>query len=158
MSAGLRAIGLAGVIAGALDLGYVIGLYAFKFPAVSAAQIVQGIAAGAIGREAASKGGLGTVALGIVLHFVIAFGAAAFFYALSRRLRVLVNRPWLSGALFGVAVWLVMNLAVLPLSATPPKIFSAPLWPWILAAHVLCVGVPIAFVVRWCAPLPRLTT
>lgn len=150
MKVALRTIGLAGLIAGTLDLGYVIGFYAIKFPAVSAAQIVQAIAAGAIGREAAGKGGLGTVALGFVLHFVIAFGAAAVFYALSRRLCVMIAWPVVSGALFGVAAWLVMNLVVLPLSATPPKVFPAPIWPWILAAHVLCVGLPIAFVVRRC--------
>jgi hypothetical protein len=51
--------------------------------------------------------------------------------------------------LYGVAVWFFMNLVVLPLSATPPKSFPAPGWPFILIAHIFCVGLPIAGIVSW---------
>lgn len=144
----LRAIFWAGLIAGALDLAYVVAFYAIKFPAVGAARVVQGIAAGAVGREAAAQGGAATVALGVVLHFVIATGAAAVFYAASRRWRALVAYPWTSGIGYGAVVWLGMTLVVLPLSATPPRTLFSPVWPWILLAHVTCVGPPIAWAVR----------
>ncbi len=144
----LRAIFWAGLIAGALDLAYVVAFYAIKFPAVGAARVVQEIAAGAVGREAAAQGGAATVALGVVLHFVIATGAAAVFYAASRRWRALVAYPWTSGIGYGAVVWLGMTLVVLPLSATPPRTLFSPVWPWILLAHVTCVGPPIAWAVR----------
>jgi hypothetical protein len=142
----LRVIFAAGVIAGVLDIAWVIVFYGFR--GVAASRILQGIAAGLIGRERAMAGGLSTAALGLALHFVIAFGAAAMFYAASRKLRWLTAQPWISGPVFGVAVWFFMNLVVLPLSATPPRVFPAANWPVILAAHVLCVGLPIALIVR----------
>jgi hypothetical protein len=46
-------------------------------------------------------------------------------------------------------VWLVMNLAILPLTAVPPKSFPPPNWIPVFVAHVLCVGLPIALVTRW---------
>jgi len=45
-------------------------------------------------------------------------------------------------------VWLVMNLVVLPLSATPPKAFPSPIWIPVLIAHLTCVGLPIALLAR----------
>ena len=62
--------------------------------------------------------------------------------------KVIVRAGLLAGALFGVAVWLFMNLVVLPLSATPPQSFLSGPWVAVLIAHVACVGLPIALLVR----------
>ncbi len=150
MNAGraVRAIAAGGFAAGALDILYVIVYYAFRD--VPAGRILQSVAAGLIGRDAAFKGGTATAALGLGLHFLIAFGAAAVFYAASRWWRGLVERPIVSGLAYGGAVWLFMNLVVLPLSATPTKSFPPPQWGVVLAAHLLCVGLPIALLVRRC--------
>jgi hypothetical protein len=137
----------AGLVAGVLDIVYVIVFYRFR--GVGPQPILQGIAAGLIGRDAVTKFGMAAAALGLVLHFMIALGAAATFYGASRKLRVLVTRPITMGILYGVAVWFFMNLVVLPLSATPPKTFPSPVWPFILIAHIFCVGLPIAGIVSW---------
>ncbi|HUR58859.1 MAG TPA: hypothetical protein VM029_14190 [Opitutaceae bacterium] len=141
-----RVILTAGLIAGALDILYVIIIYGVR--GVPATRILQGIAAGLLGSAAAGKGGVATAGLGLALHFVIAVGAAAAFYAVSRRLRFLVEYPVIGGLLFGGAVWLFMNLIVLPLSANPPRSFPPPQWGTVFVAHLLCVGLPIALVVR----------
>ena len=145
---GWRAIAVAGTVAGVLDLAYIVVFYAIRFPEVGAIRLLQGIAAGLIGRDAARSGGAATAALGGAIHFAIALTVAAVFYALSRRFKLLTQRPIICGAGYGVAVWLVMNLVVLPLTATPPKSFPPPLWLPVLIAHVVCVGIPIAIVVR----------
>jgi hypothetical protein len=141
-----RAIFAAGLVAGVLDITYVIVIFGFR--GVRPARILQGIAAGLLGREQALQGGAATAALGLALHFTIALGAAAVFYVASRRLRFLVEKPVLGGVAFGAGVWLFMNLVVLPLSANPPKSFPPPQWWIVFIAHLLCVGLPIAFVVR----------
>ena len=141
-----RAILWAGFAAGVLDITYVFVVFGLR--GASAIRILQGIAAGAIGREAAVAGGYGTAALGLAFHFLIAFGAATVFYAASRGWRVLIERPTIGGLLYGAAVWLFMNLVVLRLSATPPKVFPPPNWMPVLLAHLFCVGVPIAWIVR----------
>jgi len=60
----------------------------------------------------------------------------------------LLERPWITGPFYGMLVWLVMNLVVLPLSATPPKAFPSPIWIPVLIAHLTCVGLPIALLAR----------
>jgi uncharacterized membrane protein YagU involved in acid resistance len=147
MPRALRTILTAGLIAGVLDIGYVFLVYGI-WRGANSLKILQGIAGALIGREAATEGGLATAALGLAIHFCIALGVTAVFYALSRKLRFLVERPWVAGPLFGAAVWLVMQLVVLPLTAAPPKSFPPPQWWVVFIAHLVCVGLPIAVVVR----------
>jgi hypothetical protein len=110
-------------------------------------RILQSIAAGLLG-AAAFKGGLPTAALGLLLHFFIATTAAAVYYAASRRLDVLLRRPVVSGVLYGVVVYVVMNYVVVPLSAIGRRPVLSPLAAVIVVVHMVCVGLPIALVVR----------
>jgi uncharacterized membrane protein YagU involved in acid resistance len=130
-----------------LDIGYVFLVYGI-WRGANSLKILQGIAGALIGREAAANGGLATAVLGLAVHFCVALGMTAVFYALSRKLRFLVERPWVAGPLFGAAVWLVMQLVVLPLTAAPPKSFPPSQWWVVFIAHLVCVGLPIAVVVR----------
>lgn len=136
-----------GVMVGVLDIAYVIIFYGLK--GVPAVRILQGVAAGLIGRDAAMSGGWSTAALGLAIHFAIALVVAAVFVALSRAVRWLIVYPLISGPIYGILVWLAMNLAVLPLSAVPPKSFPPANWMPVFIAHVVCVGLPIALVTRW---------
>jgi hypothetical protein len=139
----LRVVLLAGLVAGVLDLGYVLIYFRMSDPL----PMLRGIAAGLLG-PGARNGGLGAAALGLACHFAIALAAAAVFYAASRKITALMRHAWVAGPLYGAVVWLVMNLVVLPLSANPPKQFPSPNWIPILIAHLTCVGLPIAWVHR----------
>mgnify|MGYP000670699452 CR=1 FL=1 len=143
----LGTISLAGLAAGALDLAYVLVFFGMK--GVGPTRVLHGIAAGLIGRTHATDGGIATATLGLAIHFAIGWCVAAVFFAASRRIRILIERPIVSGLLYGVAVWLVMNLVVLPLTANPPASFPSPTWLPVVIAHLFCVGLPIALVVRW---------
>jgi hypothetical protein len=102
------------------------------------------IASGLLG-AAAFQGGFKTAALGVALHFLIAFGAAVVYYGLSRKLNFLVRQTIVCGLIYGVAVYGFMNLIVLPLSAIPFKPSYAPaVLITGLVIHMLCVGLPIA--------------
>lgn len=87
--------------------------------------------------------------VGLAIHFAIALTVAAVFVGLSRVTRWITAYPLLTGPLYGVAVWLAMNLVVLPLTAVPPKTFPPANWLPVFLAHLLCMGLPIALVVRW---------
>ena len=50
------------------------------------------------------------------------------------------------GLLYGIAVYFFMNLVVLPLSRVPHRPFVPS--PVMIAIHMLCVGLPIAWVLR----------
>ena len=104
----------------------------------------------------ASSGGWRTAMLGLFLHFVIAFIVAVVYYIATRRLSTLIRRYILWGVIYGLAVYFVMNYAVLPLSAFPRRSgFS--LVPFVsgLIIHALFVGLPVALVARWSATRSR---
>jgi hypothetical protein len=149
---GWRAILWGGLLAGVLDIGAAFAVYGLR--GATPVRILQSIAAGLLG-VAAFQGGLGTAALGALLHFVIAFGAAAVYYAASRKWRVLVQWPVVAGLLYGVGVYLFMNYVVVPLSAVPKRPFVLGLAAIILVVHMLFVGLPIALAVSRCARLDR---
>ena len=136
----LLAIGVGGLIAGTLDLLQACILFGWDIPLA--------IAAGLLGRQA-FQGGAGTYALGVLLHFFIAFSFAAFYYAASRRLSFLKEHPLVCGLFYGGAVEQVMSLVVLPLSALhargPRSLHDLILG---LLVHMVMIGLPISYSVR----------
>lgn len=129
-----------GFAAGVLDLTAAFIIYGPGVPRV--------IAGGILGLKAL-QGGAVVYALGVALQFFIATSAAAVYYATSRKLKFLKEHVLVCGWFYGIAVYLVMNLIVLPLSAlhaTDPL----PLTGLIrgLLVHMFCVGLPISFSVR----------
>jgi hypothetical protein len=136
-----------GGIAGALDITYAVVFSGFR--GVPALRVLQSVASGLLG-PAAYDGGVPVAVLGLFLHFFIAFSAAAIFYLASRRLSFLTRQPVVAGVLYGVAVYAVMNLVVIPLSAYQRKVFPPP--PLVLATgllvHMFCIGLPIALASR----------
>lgn len=137
---GVLAIAVAGLTAGTLDLMQALILFGRRIPLV--------IAAGLLGRQAL-HGGAPTYILGILLHFSIASTAAAVYYGASRTLRFLVEHPLVCGLFYGIAVELVMNLIVLPLSALhaagPYTLRDLILG---LVVHMFTVGLPISYSIR----------
>jgi hypothetical protein len=138
------------ILYGGLAVGVLDGLAAVILTilrAGSPARMFQGIASGLIGR-ASLQGGWETVLLGVSLHFLIAFIWATIYYGASLKLPALIQRALIWGPIYGVAVYFAMQIIVLPLSAIrkPPLSFAAPLQGIIV--HILCVGLPIALLVR----------
>lgn len=146
----LSAVLIGGAIAGTLDITYAIGFSALR--GVPPIRILQSVASGLLGAPAFS-GGLPTAALGFVLHFFIAFSAAAIFYLASKRMLVLVRHPILAGLFYGFLIYAVMNLVVLPLSAYPRKVFfPLPVLVTGLFVHMFCIGLPISLAARRTLP------
>jgi hypothetical protein len=110
--------------------------------------VLQSVASGLLGRNA-DQGGLKTAALGLACHFLIAFTAAAVYFAASRKLKFLTRQAIVCGVLYGMAVYFFMYFVVLPLSAFPYKIsYTATVLVTGLMIHIFCVGLPIALSAR----------
>ncbi|HEY2461055.1 MAG TPA: hypothetical protein VGI16_09610 [Candidatus Acidoferrum sp.] len=142
---GAKAIIGAGLVCGVMDITaafLVYGHYGAK-----PMRLLQGIAAGALGSRAYS-GGVATAALGLFFHFVIAFGAATVFWALSRAVPFLLEQAVASGILYGVAVYFFMQLVVIPMSAVRRGHPSMKMTLIGIVIHIFCVGLPIALMVR----------
>ncbi len=144
----LETILFGGLIAGVLD-GLDAVVYYGWASGVAPARLFQHIASGLLGAKA-FNGGWATTLLGVACHFTIAIGAAAVFYAASLMIPFLAQKPWISGPVFGLCVFLVMHNIVVPLSAVAPRKF--PMMGWELAdqlfSHMFFVGLPIALMAR----------
>lgn len=147
---GYQAILWAGLIAGTMDITaacVVSWLRSRRSPVA----VLQGIASGLLGADS-FQGGLATAALGLALHFLIAFTATVVYFVASRKLKFLVTQPVISGLLYGIFVYLFMNGVVLPL--TFHRNFFSPVGLALLNAVILmfCIGLPIALIVRRSQP------
>jgi len=142
-----RAIGWAGLLAGFLDITTAAVLFGLN--GKSPVYLLQAIAGGLLGMSS-FQGGLATAALGAFFHFLIAFTAAAVFYAASRKLTFLVKHSVPFGLLYGVMVYSFMNFVVLPLSAYHATITLRPIAVLArdIAIIMIMVGLPISLVVR----------
>jgi hypothetical protein len=130
-----------GLIAGALDAALAFYIFGGRMP--------QGIASGLLGRSS-FQGGAATWILGLAIHFFIALTMAAVYYAASRKLPFLAEYPLICGLFYGMGLYLVMNLVVVPLSAIHA---SGPIERRVLIqgllAHMVLIALPIAYSVSW---------
>jgi len=139
----LPAVLFAGLVAGSLDaLGASI-VYGPLLGKSTVANIFRGIASAVFGKRAFQEGSE-MVAWGLFFHYCIALSFAVFYFLIYPHLPWLRARKWLSGLLYGIFVWCVMNLAVLPLVFK--RGISLQPWPALKGMLILIVaiGLPIA--------------
>jgi hypothetical protein len=142
-SAPVRAILVGGGLAGRCDIIYAMLRWSWRVPRV--------VAGGLLGPQTLQSESWGIWTLGLVLHFSIAMIGAAIYYAASKKLVFLKQHAVICGLFYGIAVYLVMNLAVVPLSALhrTNDLAQAALREGLLG-HMVLVGLPIALSVkRW---------
>ncbi|MEO5494728.1 MAG: hypothetical protein ABIR08_11980 [Sphingomonas sp.] len=131
------------LVAGTLDI---LSAMVYTWIAGGAAAGMLRSVAGAIW-PGAKQAGLAGSAVGLALHFAIMAVMATFFVIAADRLPVLKARWVLAGIAYGIGLWAVMNLVVLPL-----RFGFHPFKPHGLAqqffSHIVLVGLPIAWFAR----------
>ncbi|MEO8633998.1 MAG: hypothetical protein ABI587_01865 [Gemmatimonadales bacterium] len=140
-----RAMLLGTLTVGSLDL--LDAIIFFHLRGVAPIRILQSIASGLLGKGA-FEGGAATAILGTALHFFIAWMVVLTYYLASRRLPLMVNSPWVCGPVYGLLVYAVMNLIVVPLSRANHASPSTPVLINGLLIHALGVGLPSALFAR----------
>jgi hypothetical protein len=148
-----KAIGLALLICGTLDIADALVYYGVRFH-VPPERLLQSIASHLIGRSAFS-GGLPVALLGLSLHYLIAAFWIAAFVLSAQRAAVLVHYPVLCGALYGLLIYGVMNFLVLPLTRNASPISRDPfnLLNGIFALAIF-MGIFVALCNQRFAPVP----
>ena len=139
------AVALSALVSGTLDVTATGSL--MRAQGVPFRRLMQAVASGAMG-GAAFEGGLATAAIGFTLHYCIAAIWATTYWILVHPWPALLSRPRLFGAAYGLAVHLVMSGVVLPLSRLR-RPFSWKAWLTQIPIHMLCVGIPIAWMQSW---------
>jgi hypothetical protein len=139
----LRTILVAWLIAGILDITSAFVIAGIK--GTGSIRMLQGIASGLLGARS-FEGGLLTAGLGLVIHFLIAFTAAALFYVLSRKFSFLIEYAIVAGLLYGVAVYLFMYWIVIRL-VFPNAHPSLSRDVTAVLVHMFLIGLPISLIV-----------
>ncbi|MGC4104687.1 hypothetical protein [Ferruginibacter sp.] len=143
----LQTILLSGLLVGTLDiLSAFVDVYlsSGKNPLI----VLNYIARGAFGKSdfAASDGG---AAMGLLFHYIIAFSFTVLFFFLYTRFDWMRTNWVLTGILYGLFIWCVMNLGVVRLSKIPTGPISAmqPLKVLKAALILICmIGLPLAYI------------
>jgi hypothetical protein len=143
----LRGILTGAVIAGVLDATFAVIVDVVILRAFSLLGVLQWIASGAIG-SIAFRGGLATAALGVAIHFALAGFFAALYWIASLRIDALRTHAVPLGILYGAAIWVVMDLIVLPNSGVPKATFDPIVFVAFLIDHACFVGLPIALAIK----------
>jgi hypothetical protein len=145
-----RSIIIATAVAGTLDL-----LSAFVFAGMAGmgpVAVLEFVASGPFGDGALASPAFALS--GALIHYAImACMVAAYMTVAPRALPALFARPVLAGILYGILLWIIMYWLVRPLR-----------WPAMplphtikgiaqqLFSHIVCVGIPIAFIARRMLP------
>jgi hypothetical protein len=144
----LRATVTAGLVAGIAG-GVLIDAFVFAMqlaagtpPGMLSANFVF-VAAALLGPGAG--GNPAAVPIGIVLHFCVAIGWALGYVYLARTQPQLVTRPWVSGAGFGIVVYVFMQIVLLyagQYHRPMPEVLGTQ-----LVAHIVFYGMTVALIV-----------
>ncbi len=136
----------AGLLTGLSDALFASLLSVFVFHS-TVTRVWLGVASTLLGRSALD-GGTGTVLVGLLMHFGVAFGWSLVFLTLVLRWpwirRVLASRYGVIkvAAMYGPFIWLVMSLVVIPLLVHRPPVISSRWWIQFVG-HFPFVGIPI---------------
>jgi len=136
----------AGLVTGVTD-GLFSSVLSTFFYGSTVTRLFQGVASVLIG-AAALDGGTRTAALGVLMHFGVAFGWSAVFLVLY------LSSSWIRGlagssagvlataAVYGPLIWIVMSMAIVPLLTHRPPTINIRWWVQ-LVGHFPFVGLPI---------------
>ena len=135
-------IGVAGLTAALLD-----AMGAIIFLGARPAMLFKFIAMGVFGKSA-MQGGKEMIVWGLIFHIIIATAWAFLFVLLWKRFPFIRRNIPATVILYGLLIWVVMNVVILPLSKVPggPITFSS-FWRGALIL-IVAVSLPIALITR----------
>lgn len=141
----IKTILLSGFVAGSLDILTAFFVYVILLKKTTAAMLLKGIASG-IFRAKAFSGGIMMAFYGLLFQFIIAYCFAIFYFLIYKYIPFLQKQIIISGLLYGIFVWCVMNLIVLPIVFVRPVTFKPD--SFLIGASILMIliGLPISII------------
>jgi hypothetical protein len=140
----IKAILLAWLLVGTLDILAAIANYLVN-GGKNVTAIFRFIASGVFGTSAFT-GGTGMVWYGLIFHYLIAFIWTFLFFLLYPQIRSVLKNKLLIGIIYGLFVWVVMNLVVVPLSNTPETPFAMVSALVQMTILILAIGLPLSLI------------
>lgn len=141
----IKAIFQAALLAGTLD-GLAAVLKYMADTGKDPMNVFRFIASGVFGAKAFA-GGTTMGLWGVFFHYLIATGWTVIFFVAYPRIKLLSNNNYIIGLSYGIFVWLIMNLVVLPLSKVPPLPMDMAKVIIGMVILMICIGLPISLII-----------
>jgi hypothetical protein len=139
-----KAVLIAWLVAGTLDIA-AASIQFYLRTGKGPAPVLRYIASAFFGPEAL-KGGTTMAATGLLFHYIIAFLFTLFFFWLYPRVGIARKNIFVSGLLYGVFVWIIMNLVIVPMSRVPTADWTFKKVSISMLILMFCIGLPIALI------------
>lgn len=133
-----------GLLVGTLDITAAF-INSYVRSGVYPSTVLKFIASGVLGQDAFS-GGVLTALLGLFFHYFIAFSWTILFFVVYPKIKLSSRYKILVGLSYGVIVWIVMNIIVLPLSRVPRIPFHLSQFILGVIFLMLLIGLPISLI------------
>lgn len=133
----------AGLIVGTLDISAAF-LYYFIKTGKNPLNVLTFVASGFFGKDALTAGSTMMVA-GLLFHYLIAFSFTALFFLLYPKIKAFSKSIIATGIAYGLFVWAVMNLIIVPLSNVAPRPLNATNAIINAIILIICIGIPLSF-------------
>lgn len=142
-----KTIALSGLLVGSLDI--IAALVNFYTRTGKDPVIVLKYIASAVFGSSAFSAGYKMAVFGLVFHFVVAFAWTIFFFLVYPKLKLLSWNRIVTGIIYGIFIWLIMNLIVVPITKASTGVFD--LRQAIVAVLILigAIGLPLSFIAHW---------
>lgn len=102
------------------------------------------ISSGLLGTDAFA-GGTNVILMGMLLHYVIALSFTILFCILYYNIKSLSIYKIFTGIAYGIFIWAIMNLIIVPLSHTPKSPFDVLHALKELLILIFMIGLPLSF-------------
>ena len=142
----LKLILLAGLLAGTLDISSAFVDY-YIATGKNPVGILNYVASGLLGDAAFGEGTMFPL-LGLLLHYIIAMSFTFFFFYIYSKLSLQKINWILTGILYGIFIWLVMNLVVVPLSNTTKYPFTSFRIIKSMLILIVMIALPLSFTAK----------
>ena len=144
----LKIILWSGLLVGTLDLlsAFVDVYISGKDPLL----VLNFIATGAFGKTTLATGTTGQIA-GFVFHYLIAFAFTFLFFWLYPRMEIMRRNWLLTGIVYGIFIWVIMNLIVVRLSHIQSRPLSAIQLKNVVKGGLILIGMiglPLSFIAK----------
>ena len=130
------------LVAGTLDISAAVIDTYFRYGG-GPLDVFRFIASGLFGRAAFSGAAI-YAAAGLLFHYIIAGTWALLFFIIFPKLKIPSKYRIISGLSYGIIIWLIMNLVVLPLSNIPPHHLHASTIIAGMLYLMFCIGLTVS--------------
>lgn len=136
----------AGLLVGSLDIMAAMIYFFIRTGNKDVLRVLKFVASGLFGKSA-TAGGAGMITAGFIFHYIIALSFTTIFFLIYPHLPFFQKNKLLAGILYGLFVWCIMNLIVVPLSRTGQRPFQLDNVIYNMMILIACIGIPLSWAV-----------